>query len=250
MILCSLWDSTQLIKRSGLLTRGAIVKAWSIRSTTTFSGSIAIKVWSLSKCLLIIVFTSEVMVAENNIVCTIFGHCARSRSTSSTNPISSIRSTSSSTKYLIKSGSINFLLIKSIARPGVHTATCIPSSISFFWKRILLPPYAASALIRANLPRLKNSSCVCWASSRVGTKIIAWIFFKSGSKTFNNGKVNAAVLPVPVWDCPTTSFPLAKANTVCSWIGVVFSYPNCVNPRRIESLSPNSENNIKNKCIN
>ena len=41
-----------------------------------------------------------------------------------------------------------------------------------------------------------------------------------GSMRSTSGMPNAAVLPVPVWACPTTSFPSSRSGIDFAWISV------------------------------
>lgn len=201
---------------------GASTKAWSILSTTTS--------WDVLRCVYSLPIwrsSNEItclgIVALKHMICSSCGIWLQIHSTSSKNPISSILSTSSKMRYFTSSSLRIFLSIRSIALPGVHTATCIPWSSNFCWNPILLPPYAASALIRVCLPRLKNSSCVWTASSLVGSSTTAWIFLICACKELSIGNTKAAVLPVPVCDCATMWFLLRNAWITCSWIGVACS---------------------------
>ena len=68
----------------------------------------------------------------------------------------------------------------------------------------------------------RSSSPVTWRqSSRVGTRITAWTQVSSGSTRSTMGSPNAAVFPVPVWACPTQSFPASSGGTqrACTGVG-------------------------------
>jgi hypothetical protein len=66
------------------------------------------------------------------------------------------------------------------------------------------------------LPRPFSTAAVCMASSRVGTRMSAWISVLAGSTRSRQGMQNAAVLPVPF---------LARASTFrpASAIGITSS---------------------------
>jgi hypothetical protein len=55
--------------------------------------------------------------------------------------------------------------------------------------------------------------------------------------------VKLAVLPVPVWAIPKTSFPSKAAGIAFSCIGVGFSYPASLTAFKILGFSFKSENN-------
>ena len=42
----------------------------------------------------------------------------------------------------------------------------------------------------------------------------------AGSRYWSSGSPKAAVLPVPVWAWPITSWPASSSGIACSWIGV------------------------------
>ena len=62
-------------------------------------------------------------------------------------------------------------------------------------------------------------------SSRVGVRTTAWTSSLSGSRYWSIGRPKAAVLPVPVWAWPITSWPASSSGIACSWIGVGLSKP-------------------------
>jgi hypothetical protein len=53
----------------------------------------------------------------------------------------------------------------------------------------------------------------------------------SGCRRASIGSAKAAVLPVPVWACPITSWPLSSVGIVAAWMGVGVSYPRAVSVR-------------------
>jgi hypothetical protein len=108
----------------------------------------------------------------------------------------------------------------SITRPTVPTTTCAPCLRNDAWSRIGAPPKTATTLMPFRSPYAR-SACVTWMhSSRVGVSTIACTSATSGSTYSSSGRPNAAVLPVPVWACPITSWPASSSGIACSWIGV------------------------------
>ena len=57
-------------------------------------------------------------------------------------------------------------------------------------------------------------------SSRVGVRTNAWVSSFSGSMYSSIGSPKAAVLPLPVWAWPITSWPPSSSGIACAWIGV------------------------------
>ncbi len=99
------------------------------------------------------------------------------------------------------------------------------------------------------MPRLKsaslwNSSETCTASSRVGQRMSTCTAFRFGSVFSMAGMANAAVLPEPVCDWPTTSRPLMSTGMASAWIGAAFSKPSLSMAFRISAERPSSENNF------
>ena len=91
------------------------------------------------------------------------------------------------------------------------------------------------------LPNLRSSSVICMASSLVGARISPWMV-RSGFMSCSMDTEYAAVLPDPVWACPTTSLPESSTGMAASCMGNVSS--NSISSRafRISSLIPNSLN--------
>src|SRR6266702_1958178 len=74
-------------------------------------------------------------------------------------------------------------------------------------------------------PRSWASASICTTSSRVGARMSARGFFSRVSFLLCNRRVKrvirkAAVLPVPVWAWPATSFPARASGRLFSWMGV------------------------------
>ena len=72
-------------------------------------------------------------------------------------------------------------------------------------------------MLTARMPRyfatFATSVVTCWASSRVGVRTMAWTSLREPSTVSAIGIANAAVLPVPVWACPTRCLPLSMTGT-------------------------------------
>ena len=66
---------------------------------------------------------------------------------------------------------------------------------------------------------------VCRASSRVGTRMRAWISLRAGSTRSRTGIVNAAVLPVPFLARARMSRPVSAMGMDSSWMGDGLSKP-------------------------
>ena len=141
---------------------------------------------------------------------------------SSRNPISNIRSASSSTTEWQVDKSKTFLSIKSRSLPGVPITNDTPLFISPICRIIGSPPTQATE----NIPKLKarflKSFSIWRANSRVGA-IISTISLFAWPLVFAifsiNGRRKAAVLPVPVLAMPKTSRPFSTEGIAWSWIG-------------------------------
>src|SRR2546422_504784 len=90
-----------------------------------------------------------------------------------------------------------------------------------------MPPYTARVRNGVNRPRRRASDSIWTTSSRVGA-----MTSMRGAPTpagvdgagerrrrVNPAMRNAAVLPVPVCDCPATSLPRSASGSAASWIG-------------------------------
>src|SRR5579871_1449691 len=97
---------------------------------------------------------------------------------------------------------------------------------------------------RLNRASLWNSSATCTASSRVGHRMSTCTARKWGSVFSMAGTAKAAVLPEPVWDCPTTSWPASRMGMASAWMGEACSNPSLSIAFKSSGESPNSENNF------
>ena len=182
------------------------------------------------------------MVAEKRRVCLSSGVSLSILVMSSTKPMSSISSASSRTTTWTYFSFRVPLSIWSITLPGVPTTTWTPFLRAFICLSIDVPPYMGSAIILLNFPSLFISSATCTASSLVGVSIMAWTLKLVLSSLSIIGIPNAAVFPVPVCACPTTSLPLIRTGMVFPWMGVGSSKPIAEMAFNISLLKPSSLN--------
>src|ERR1035441_10377863 len=99
------------------------------------------------------------------------------------------------------------------------------------------------------MPRLKNASLctsseTCTASTRVGQRMSTCTARNCGSVFSMAGMANAAVLPEPVCDWPTTSRPAIRKGMASAWIGAAFSKPSLSTALSNPSDRPSSENSF------
>ena len=59
---------------------------------------------------------------------------------------------------------------------------------------------------------------ICWANSRVGPRIRAWVAWSSTSMFWRHEMAKVAVLPVPDWAWAMTSWPLVQGTMARIWI--------------------------------
>ena len=128
------------------------------------------------------------------------------------NPMSSMRSASSSTKNSKAFSETAFWPIKSSRRPGVATNTSTPRIKLRFCDASPTPPKMHVVEIAVNWAYCLKQSSTWMASSRVGKRISARHVlgarnFPESSSLCRIGSANAAVFPVPVWAIPRRSLP-------------------------------------------
>ena len=143
---------------------------------------------------------------------------------SSMNPMSSIVSASSRTACVTPPSSIEPRFVWSMSLPGVATMTSTPLSSASSCTSMPCPPYIETARTSVYFANLRISSVICTASSLVGATISPWMpppAFMSWSIDIEY----AAVLPVPVCACPTTSLPVSSTGIAASCIGNVSAKP-------------------------
>src|ERR1035437_509658 len=158
------------------------------------------------------------------------------------NPMSSMRSASSSTRTSISSSTTFCFSRWSSRRPGVATTTSTPSRSAFTCGSYPTPPYTGITPSPKCLPYLRKLSSTCTHSSRVGVRINARVRFGPPSRRSMIGITKAAVLPVPVIANPMMSRPLSASGTACAWIGVGRWYPASDRALSIGAVRPRSAN--------
>ena len=145
--------------------------------------------------------------------------------------MSSMRSASSSTTYSTWLSTAFLASMWSSRRPGVATSTSTPFFSSAVCGFMSMPPNT-TALRRLVYLAYSLTCCATWsASSRVGSSTKARTGWRAGevelfsclSRRCSNGNEKAAVLPVPVWAAPMTSWPVSTTGMACAWIGVMVS---------------------------
>ena len=88
---------------------------------------------------------------------------------------------------------------------------------------MLSPPISSAWVSLVYLPYITKFSATCSASSRVGSRISERGMRARAREPFrmsSSGRVNEAVLPVPVCATPSTSRPASTNGIACAWIGV------------------------------
>mmetsp|Transcript_27462 Transcript_27462/g.67484 ORF Transcript_27462/g.67484 Transcript_27462/m.67484 type:complete len:337 (+) Transcript_27462:558-1568(+) len=180
-------------------------------------------------------------VAENMTVCLSGRRLFMMRVICGSNPMSNIRSASSSTMYVIRRRLVIRpapVVSRSIMRPGVHATISQPRFSSPICAATPLPPYTLTATMPTVRPNFLQSLPICVTSSRVGPMIIpmgpspcsvgAWsLMCRSIGRTY------AKVFPEPVLATPMQSRPDMITGSAWHWIGMGFSKP----LRRISSIT-------------
>ena len=139
--------------------------------------------------------------------------------------MSSIRSASSSTTQRAWSRRTWRSPTRSVRRPGVAIRISTPRASWRIWAPRDMPPSTRAVVMRAP-PASRLICCsICTASSRVGARSSARVVFgsarpESARMWCRIGRLNAAVLPVPVWAMPRMSRPSSCGPMACAWIGV------------------------------
>mmetsp|Transcript_16759 Transcript_16759/g.32424 ORF Transcript_16759/g.32424 Transcript_16759/m.32424 type:complete len:269 (+) Transcript_16759:1483-2289(+) len=146
--------------------------------------------------------------------------------TSFSNPWSSMRSASSSTRYLTLDKSHRLLSIKSISRPGVATTTCAVLSAKI-WSRLGMPPNTMAVSTPSTLPASFSTSPICKASSRVGARHAmhgVFSFWGVLAHIISPGAPKASVFPDPVEAMPMRSWLLRMMGQLWLWMGLGVAY--------------------------
>ena len=161
--------------------------------------------------------TAPSSVAEKNIVCRFRGRRRTIRSTCGLNPMSSMRSASSSTRIRIPPSSTRRRSRRSIRRPGVATSRCARRA-RLAWAERGTPPWTAATARPFGPPTASSSSLTCRASSRVGTRTSARGPSPPRSVRSTIGIAKASVLPDPVGDFARTSSPARASGRTEAWM--------------------------------
>ena len=144
--------------------------------------------------------------------------------------MSSMRSASSSTSTSTSSSMQAPWLMRSSRRPGVATSTSHPRASALFCGPYETPPTTVTAVCPVRLAMARQTSSICWASSRVGVttsmrgpqpteSLPRRERFTCGSLS-SVGSRKAAVLPVPVWAAASRSRPASTSGMERSCTGV------------------------------
>mmetsp|Transcript_18821 Transcript_18821/g.48328 ORF Transcript_18821/g.48328 Transcript_18821/m.48328 type:complete len:237 (-) Transcript_18821:408-1118(-) len=163
-------------------------------------------------------------VAEKSTVCRSGRMPCTMRVICGSNPMSNMRSASSSTRYVTRRRlQILPLLVArmSIMRPGVQTTTSAPRLSSLIWLATPLPPKTLTTVSSAALAKRLTSLPICCTSSRVGAITIATgpSFWPSGGWSLmclSMGSTKASVLPEPVLAMPIQSRPDMMTGSACA----------------------------------
>ena len=134
-------------------------------------------------------------------------------------------SASSITKVVHSSSLTTSFLAKSAMRPGVPTMTCTVSFRRMMSSLRPVPPVVTMTLTPRYCPKVLQTCDVCKASSLVGTRMRACVFWLLGSILSRVGTMNAAVFPVPFFALASISRPINAVGIVSSWTGEGFSNP-------------------------
>ena len=115
-------------------------------------------------------------VALNMAVCldSLPGHMDMMYRTSSSKPMSSMRSASSRTRWRTFPRSHTPSLTRSLRRPGVQTTQSTPLRSASFCGGFGTPPYMTADVTFTTLPNSSSTFWDCMASSRVGASTSAW----------------------------------------------------------------------------
>ena len=135
-------------------------------------------------------------------------------SSSSRNPISSIKSPSSRTTAIIPSVSRVPRFMWSRTRPGVPAIIAAPCFSVRNWGTISIPPTSDATLSFRNFPRYSASAAVCWANSRVGASIRICGVRSPMASSCINGRRKANVFPEPVFALTIKSLFQSVDNTL------------------------------------
>ncbi len=206
----------------------SVYRVWSMVSTVEEAGVTVICTGSVKNCPARSI-TLSVVVAEKNSVWRFLGIWLLIFLISWINHISIIRSASSrmSTSTLVRL--MCFWSMRSRSLPGVATNISTPLRSALTWLPCLTPPYITVFLRLVLREYLRRFSPIWIASSLVGVTIRLRIHTRSLrhwlsscvlSSSCSIGRLNDAVLPVPVCAHPKISCPCNATGIDCSCIGV------------------------------
>lgn len=221
-------------RRSFLFSLLTIYRLWLTVSTVLVSGAIRISAGLVRKSRARFMILGSI-VAEKNKVCTFLGIWLWIFLISLINPISSIRSASSSVKISTLLRFTCFWLIRSRSLPGVAITISTHLRSTLTWGFCPTHQNITVLLMLLFLPYLRIFSAICVASSLVGVRIrlrmyafcplVELLSSCVASRRCSIGSENAAVFPVPVWAHQNTSLHSSAWGIACSWIGVGCVYP-------------------------
>ncbi|MNY17619.1 hypothetical protein D3C86_1509450 [compost metagenome] len=137
--------------------------------------------------------------------------------------MSSMRSASSSTSTSTSFKSRLPAFNCSIIRPGVPIRMSGTLRSIAAWTLKSSPPVIRPDLMKVNCEKRSTSFRVCWASSRVGSRIRVLMLtriFAGPIRRLRMGKTNAAVLPLPVCAVTRRSRPWSASGMAAACTGV------------------------------
>lgn len=170
--------------------------------------------------------TFEDMVALKRNVRLSLGRNLSSLSRIGPKSISSSRSASSMTKYLVFDSLKPFVFSRwSSRRPGVATTIWGFLDRAMDWGIMSKPPTMTVDRTDMEAPRASTAWPICDASSRVGASIRPKKGEGFSRSAWRIGNTKAAVFPLPVSARPIRSLFWRARGMDCAWMGVGFLYP-------------------------
>mmetsp|Transcript_57034 Transcript_57034/g.180540 ORF Transcript_57034/g.180540 Transcript_57034/m.180540 type:complete len:246 (-) Transcript_57034:158-895(-) len=166
-------------------------------------------------------------VAENISVCRSLRMLLAMARMLGSKPRSSMRSASSSTKYVTRLSLMLPSSMRSWRRPGVATTKPTPARMASFCAYLGTPPYTHTLFTPHLAPASSRTSWICTASSRVGERMRhtgPWLpgALPTGSWSkmcARAGRPKPRVLPEPVEAMATASRPDITIGQHCDWMG-------------------------------
>ena len=167
----------------------------------------------------------------------------RIHSTWGKNPMSAMRSASSTTTISSLATDTACRSIRSMSRPGVATMMSKPALIFLIWASMGAPPYTGARSSRRHRASGRSSLATCKASSRVGTRIRPRTQWESARERFSTmGRPKARVLPDPVLALPHTSLPTSASGMVRVWMGNGVWMPRLLSVATRSEATPKTRN--------